>query len=372
MIPRHDPIHCIVPPHMLRALAVHQDERLREVAVHTLLESSRLRGRREVLAEFPPPPSNDSRRRAIFDTRRASSLPGVPVRVEGDDDAPDRAVDELAAALGAAYNLLLGAFDRDSIDGGGMELIGSIRCDDGFDNAYWDGRQVVVGQGDGIVFTGFTGAVDVIGHELAHGVVQFTSKLAYTGQSGALNESFSDVFGSLVKQYSEGHDAASADWLIGAGLFAPGIGGAGLRSLKEPGSAYDDPQLGGKDPQPAHMSRYIRTVDDHGGVHLNSGIANRAFYLVAQQLGGHAWGDPGRIWYETLVRLWPTAQFQDCANVSYDVAAECFGTGSPQQQAVAEAWSEVGLPVACQERPQLRTNIMNPVAHANGRGHLKS
>ena len=122
-------------------------------------------------------------------------------------------------------------------------------------NAFWDGAQMVFGDGDGEIFGNFTGSIDVTGHELTHGVTQYTANLSYEGQSGALNESISDVFGSLAKQHHRGQSAADADWLIGADIFRPGVSGVALRSLKAPGTAYDDPRLG-RDPQPAHMSGY--------------------------------------------------------------------------------------------------------------------
>ena len=117
----------------------------------------------------------------------------------------------------------------------------------------------------------------MVAHELSHGVTETEAGLIYFEQSGALNESLSDVFGSLVKQYYLKQTADRADWLIGEGLLAAGINGKGLRSMSEPGTAYDDPLLG-KDPQPAHMKDFIKTREDNGGVHLNSGIPNRAFY----------------------------------------------------------------------------------------------
>ena len=149
------------------------------------------------------------------------------------------------------------------------------------------------------MFNRFTVAVDVIGHELTHGVTQFEAKLAYWDQSGALNESFSDIFRSLVKQKKLNQTADQADWLIGAGLFTSNVKGLAIRSMKEPGTAYDDPLLG-KDPQPAHMRHYVNTTSDNGGVHINSGIPNRAFYLAALEIGGHAWERAGKIWYMTF------------------------------------------------------------------------
>src|SRR5436305_5152026 len=147
-------------------------------------------------------------------------------------------------------------------------------------NAMWNGRQMIYGDGDGKLFNRFTSSLDVIGHELTHGVTQFTAGLDYSGQSGALNENISDAFGIMTKQWSLNLTVRESDWLIGASLLAPGINGKGIRSMKEPGSAYDDPQLG-KDPQPGHMRKYVETSEDNGGVHINSGIPNRAFYLAA-------------------------------------------------------------------------------------------
>ena len=158
---------------------------------------------------------------------------------------------------------------------------------------------MVFGDGDGQIFNRFTIALDVIGHELAHGVTEDESRLQYFNQSGALNESMSDVFGSLIKQSIKKQTADQANWLIGQGLLAAGINGVASRSMKDPGSAFDDPILG-KDPQPKHMKDFVQTFDDNGGVHINSGIPNYAFYQVASRLGGYAWGKASRIWYDTL------------------------------------------------------------------------
>src|SRR5205814_8174093 len=144
---------------------------------------------------------------------------------------------------------------------------------------------MVYGAGDGEIFTHFTGAIDVVGHELSHGVTQFTSALVYEAQSGALNEHFSDVIGILVKQWKNKLTAAKSDWLIGKGVLAASVRGAALRSMKAPGTAYNDPNTIGRDPQPAHMKHFLDTDQDNGGVHINSGIPNKAFYNVAIALG---------------------------------------------------------------------------------------
>jgi hypothetical protein len=175
-------------------------------------------------------------------------------------------------------------------------------------------------------------------------VTESTAGLDYNGQSGALNESVSDVFGSLVKQRALGQTADQADWLIGADLLAPGVKGVALRSMKAPGTAYDDPRLG-KDPQPADMSGYVETSDDNGGVHLNSGIPNRAFYLVASAVGGHAWEAPGQIWYDVLTgsAIRSDCDFATFARLTVEAATARFGAGSTQAAAVQEAWATVGV-----------------------------
>lgn len=148
----------------------------------------------------------------------------------------DQAVNDAYDALGATYDLYSDIFQRDSIDGRDMRLVASVHYGKKFDNAFWDGQQMVFGDGDGKLFLGFTKAIDVVGHELTHGVTQYTANLEDHKQSGALNESFSGVFGSLVKQYHAKEDAHSADWLIGEGILGPSIKGQALRSMAEPGT----------------------------------------------------------------------------------------------------------------------------------------
>ena len=235
------------------------------------------------------------------------------------------------------------SYGRNSIDGAGLPMISTVHYGENYDNAFWNGDQMVYGDGDGTLFTAFTGPIDVTGHELTHGVTQYTAGLDYFGQSGALNESMSDVFGSLIKQYYKGQTADQADWLIGEGLLAEAVHGVALRSMKEPGTAYDDPQLG-KDPQPAHMDHFVRTSRDNGGVHINSGIPNRAFYLAAAEIGGNAWEKAGKVWYDTLTGgLASDTDFAAFAAATVATATKLFGSGSAELTAVRNAWTGVGI-----------------------------
>lgn len=343
----------IIPPHVLDRLAQTEDPRLHEPARRTLEHDGSLRTRRRVTAlrgvyaDSSAGTPSETPRRTIYDARHRTTLPGTKVHAEGDAPGKDATVNRAHAGLGATFDLYLKVYGRHSIDDCGLPLNATVHYGEKYNNAFWDGEQMVFGDGDGDVFLDFTIPVDVIGHELTHGVVQHTANLEYYGQSGALNESLADVFGSLIKQYALGQSAEQADWLIGAGLLGPGVDkGAALRSMKAPGTAYDDDVLG-KDPQPATMDDYVRTSRDNGGVHINSGIPNHAFYLLATALGGNAWERAGRIWYATLTggELANDAQFADFARLTVASARTLYGEGDVTQ-AVLKAWSQVGVPTA--------------------------
>lgn len=344
-------IHCrIVPPYLLQALAESRGHALADRARRTLDLDQALRSARSAprtMATTSAAPASNrtgtggAPRRSIHDAKGSETLPGVLVRNEGDPASRDTAVDQAYDGLGDTYAFWWQVFGRDSLDGRGLPLVATVHYGHAYDNAFWNGEQMVFGDGDGEIFLGFTRSLDVIGHELAHGVTQYTSNLAYSGQSGALNESISDVFGVLVKQHTLGQTADQADWLIGADLLAPGVKGVALRSMAAPGTAYDDPRLG-KDPQPASMSGYVSTSDDNGGVHLNSGIPNRAFHLVATTLGGNAWEAPGQIWWDTVTgQIATDCDFATFAQLTLAAATRRYGAGSPEEAAVAQAWRTV-------------------------------
>ncbi|MEV6010036.1 M4 family metallopeptidase [Streptomyces sp. NPDC051976] len=345
------PVFCsIVPPHVLDKLARSEDAALSGPARRTLEHDSLQRTRRRLTTVIGATAvtgaaASDQPQRTIHDAKHQDALPGRRVRAEGAKPSKDASVNRAYDALGATFETYLKAYGRHSIDDAGLPLVASVHYLQDYNNAFWNGQQMVFGDGDGRIFLDFTLPLDVIGHELTHGVTQYTANLDYFGQSGALNESVSDVFGSLIKQFTLGQSAEAADWLIGAGLLAPGVNGHALRSMKEPGTAYDDPQLG-KDPQPGTMDGYVQTSRDNGGVHINSGIPNHAFYLLAAELGGNAWEHAGQIWYDTLTggKLSAQAQFADFATATAAAAHSRYGDGV-QYQAVLKAWSQVGVPV---------------------------
>ncbi len=347
-----NPIHSIIPPYILEAIVRNGTPRQRKIAKQSLAETEVFRAIRISKPESRTLPftsvTSPHKNRLVYNTSNSAKLPGTLVRNEGQQPLKDVVVNEAYDGLGATFDLFWDIFHRNSIDNAGMDLIATVHYRNKYDNAFWNGNQMVFGDGDGSIFNRFTIAIDVIGHELTHGVTGETAGLEYMNQPGALNESVSDVFGSMVKQYSQNpkQTSAQADWLIGAGLLTPDIKGIALRSMKAPGTAYDDPVLGGKDPQPAHMDNYDKTNSDNGGVHINSGIPNHAFYLAAIALGGYSWEKAGRIWYETLIdsRLSSTAQFSDFASLTVVNASRIFGDA--ERDTVLNAWQQVGISVS--------------------------
>jgi Zn-dependent metalloprotease len=362
--PHPTPHTAIVPPYLLARIALTAAPRFDEAADaarRSLLRDAPMLEWRAAgeLPSFmaPEPRARDERPaaapgtaprpdRRISDAEGDDKLPGRLVRREGAPRTGDPSVDDAYDGLGETFEMFARVYSRDSIDDAGMPLEATVHFGDRYDNAFWNGERMVFGDGDGEIFRGFTHSLSVIGHELSHGLTERTARLRYQGQSGALNEHVSDVFGALVEQYASGQDAESATWLIGEGVFTDAVEGRAIRSMKEPGTAYDDDILG-RDPQPDHFDRYIETDDDNGGVHLNSGIPNRAFALAAIELGGFAWEHVGRVWYDVLTsgRLSPTSDFREFATQTVRSARERFGRDSAEERAIAGGWSAVGIEV---------------------------
>ncbi|WP_407309741.1 M4 family metallopeptidase [Pseudomonas sp. nanlin1] len=339
-----------IPPYILKHLIANGSEPQRAKASGTLRHVNSLRHnpgpptalpRQAAVAERGPA---GELRRSVHDAQNGTQLPGKLVRAEGQRASGDPAVDEAYDALGATHDFFWRIYGRDSIDNRGFALVGTVHYDKDYQNAFWDGAQMVFGDGDGEIFNRFTLSLDVIAHELAHGVTESEAGLVYAYQSGALNESMSDVFGALTQQFVQEQTADQADWLIGADLLTDQVKGVALRSMANPGTAYDDPVLG-KDPQPAHMDDYIDTQDDNGGVHLNSGIPNRAFYLASLAIGGFAWARAGQVWYDTLCdkRLSNVAEFSDFAGLTITNAKSRFSAEPRVAEAIAKAWEQVGV-----------------------------
>jgi Zn-dependent metalloprotease len=342
----HNSLQCILPSSVLSRMARSDDPAVRDAALDAMALDHRFRlARAESAARIGgrgAAPVTFARvggqvNRAIYDKKHSTTQTlGHVVRHEGHAPVGDAAVDEAYDGLGDTYDYYWSVFQRDSIDGQGRALHGCVHYGTAYPNAFWDGHAMFFGDGDGQYLTRTTAGIDVIGHELTHGVTQYEANLVYSGQSGALNESISDVFGIQVKQKALGQSAEASDWLIGADIVGPALAPA-LRSMKDPGKAnpHDD--------QPADMDGYV--VD--GDVHTNSGIPNRAFYLVASALGGNSWDAAGPIWYAALRdnRLNPSATFQEFARLTVANAQQTYGAQSKEADAVTNAWTTVKVPL---------------------------
>lgn len=351
------PHNCFIPPFILQEISQNGTAAQQEHARHSIASSWQFRVSRAAttgalsVLEADDLAVSTVMERLVYDAQNSSLLPGRLVMGEGDPPTDDKTVNEAYVGAGATYDLFKHTYGRNSIDDRGMPIISTVHYGIGYDNAFWNGRQMVYGDGDEDLppeqrlFNRFTVSIDIMGHELTHGITQYETGLLYNEQPGALNEAISDIFGILVKQYYENLTVDESDWLIGKGLFTENVAGTAIRSMKEPGSAYDDPVLG-KDPQPGHMDDYVTTTEDAGGVHINSGILNHAFYVTSMELGGHAWEKAGQIWYVAMSeKLFATADFNDAARLTYSAAGELFGKGSLEQKAVRFGWTEVGLSV---------------------------
>lgn len=313
-----------VPPYLLARVAP------ASLVVDDSLRSARLLAR-------PPAAAAPGVAWTVHSADGGTALPGRPVRSAGEPESGDLAVDEAASGITGALALFDEVYGRSSYDGRGASVSATVHYGRDYDNAFWDGVQLVFGDGDGRVFGRFTADVGVLGHELTHAVTEHAAGLRYQDQPGALNESVSDVFAACLEQRLLGQTAADASWLIGARIFVPGVRARALRDMAAPGTAYDDPVLG-RDPQVGHLDDYVVTADDNGGVHLNSGIPNRAFHLAAVAIGGTTWEGAGRIWYDALTggEVGPGTEFAGFAAATVRAA----GTHA---DAVGSAWEAVGV-----------------------------
>lgn len=293
----------------------------------------------------------------VHDAESRTTLPGTPARSAGEPETGDVAVDEAATGIEATLQMFLDDLARDSHDGAGAPVSLTVHYGSRYNNAFWDGTQLVFGDGDGRVFERFTKPVDVLAHEFSHAVVDHTADLTYRGQSGALNESVADAFASCLKQRLLGQQAGEGDWLIGQGIFTPAIQARALRDMAAPGTAYDDPEIGA-DPQVGHMDDYVETTADNGGVHLNSGIPNKAFQLAAVAIGGTSIAGAGRIWYDALVG----GDVPSGATFATFAAATVAAAGG-HADAVQDAWAQVGVEIdaaAGETGPQVPPSPQQP------------
>lgn len=233
---------------------------------------------------------------------------------------------------GAVYDFYNEMFNRNSLDGNGMTIKSFVHYKMNYNNAFWDGYEMVYGDGDGVQFTYFSGDLDVVAHEMTHGVTDYEADLVYKAQSGALNESMSDVFGVLVETYDKaGGDKSkwsfnAEDWVVGDEIYTPNIPGDYLRSLANPSRD--------------HMDEYLYTTQDYGGVHTNCGIPNKAAFLIAQSIGMEK---TAKIYYKALTDIMTPETDFAMAYLSLRDAAAALGYGDDVSSAIKYAFEQVGI-----------------------------
>jgi len=274
----------------------------------------------------------------VYDAKNTQRLPGTRARFEPEAPISDE-------VLNAIYENCLGTrkFHRDilginSMDNRGMDYISTGHYGKKYNNALNNGVQMCYGDGDQVIFATFV-KPDIDAHECGHQVTKETCDLEYYKWPGILNEHISDVDGAVSRQYNLNLSSAQDSWLIGPGIFMPSISGVALRSMLAPGTAYNDGRLG-KDPQPDHMSRFLDTEQDNGGVHINSGIPNKAFAVWSQSAGGYAFEKTYPIWWATRKQIHSDCDFQTFADATVANARQL----SPNEVSrLRDAWNAVGI-----------------------------
>jgi Zn-dependent metalloprotease len=283
--------------------------------------------------------------RHVYDCRNRTKLRRNLTRFEGDGEVSDQVINNSYDNAGFIREFYKTNFDWVSYDNSNSNLHLNVHYSRSYNNAFWDGDDMVFGDGDGVIFTNFGNSLDVTAHEMTHGVVQFTANLVYQGQPGALNEHMADVFGVVIRQHTEGETSTpeTANWLVGDSIMGPTLQGQAIRNMKAPGTAYDN-QYMGQDPQPDHMDNYYAGSSDNYGVHINSGIPNKVFYLTSV-----AFGDTMKsayLWFETLKTMNSNENFETFKTKTLNKTSELEGLGQVPAGAVAmveQAFSTVGL-----------------------------
>jgi Zn-dependent metalloprotease len=257
----------------------------------------------------------DERDRKTYDANQTTNIPGILERSEGDGPTGDQDVDNAHNFAGATYDYYYITHSRDSYDNQGATIISTTHYGSNYLNAFWNGEQMVYGDGFPVN--------DVAAHELTHAVTEHTANLEYRWQYGALNESFSDIFGAMVDRN---------DWLMGEDLPPQILGGReAIRDLSNPPS-FD---------QPDHTKDWVETCSDNEGVHTNSGITNKAYYNIATAITKDK---AERIFYRTLtVYLHTTSSLEDARAGALQSAQDLYGSNSTEYNAVRDGFNAVGL-----------------------------
>jgi len=343
--------HCkcfcaIIPPHIVAELAKNGEI---VVQYHQLRHETDIRDKRsdKITTVYGQGflGTDGFGKRTLYDCNGGTVLRASLKRDENEGPVQDPVVNSVFTNTGLVRDFFRTQYNYNSVDDHGADLILNVHYSKSFDNAFWDGDEMIFGDGDGVIFCNFATALDITGHELTHGVVQHTSGLIYDGQPGALNEHIADVFGVTIRQFYEKQTdkPETANWLIGDTIMGPSLQGQAVRNMKAPGTAYNNTKMG-KDQQPDHMLHYFSGESDNHGVHYNSGIPNKVFYCVAVGFGDTL--KAALLWFETLKALEPNDNFAVFKAKLLDKARSLAGNKLIPDNAVGiatDAFVSVGL-----------------------------
>ncbi len=338
---------CLLPPHITEALSKRANSSGSALLTH--INTQGIRANRTLLSAKKPTIEDVKLEKATINRRIYSAegselLPGQLVWKEGDPAPKQIQVKEVAEHQQIIFDCLREVFDFSGIDGRGSTAIAIVNYGDGYVNACWNGAALLYGNGNGQEFGRFTSSLSVTAHETGHGIQESRNSLGYLGQNGAINEHLSDVIAVVVDQWSQNQTVSEGTWLVGAEIFNPWMRSLEVRAVRDfanPGFAYDSEILGGRDPQVAHMNMLYTGSRDGGGLHINSGILNLAFFNSAIELGGYIWeSGVAHVWWQAMQGLSEEVKFKDFAEKLRSIAQS---RNKLVNKAVSDGLKDVGL-----------------------------
>jgi Zn-dependent metalloprotease len=337
----------IIPEDVLRRLA--QDASLSDAqraafrdTANVDVEFRKLRAQAARLSQVaqaiagPAPLAKALPKISVYTCNHTQSLPGV--HIASPAKSADTTVKHVYAETTSLATFYKKVFGRNSVDGAGMTLVSSTHYGNKYNNAFWNGSQMTYGDGDGQIFVDFSRGNDVIGHELTHGVTQHSLQLGYADEPGGLNESISDCFGSMFRQWEANQTVDKADWLIGKDIMGPKSLAKNLTCLRDMADPAASHCLA---PQPAKYAQITPGMDPH----YSSGPPNLAFCTACKAAGGNSWERVGQVWYKAVTGFGPSPdmKMKDFADRTRAVVAQLFPGDAAMGAPVDAGWKQVGL-----------------------------
>lgn len=358
--------HCtIIPDHMLKkVIDKHRTdckEHKENIELKNLHHGETVRKLRKNYFVKHEEILSDGQPLSVYSMGNSSSDHRLPGSLKRNSDKPyprDNSVNHAYDGTKNTYEFYWQIFKRHSIDDKKMPIVSAVHYGHGYNNAFWNGKYMVFGDGDGQIFGDFTVPQDVTAHELTHGVSQYSvaashmgDGLGYEGETGGINEAISDIFGTMVKQWGQKQDVSHADWKIGIGLLLSQNGHVyALRDMLNPGQGYVNHPVLGTDPQIWRYSDYVELAKSSDvDPHISSGIMNKAFALAAKELenpSGHSWDRLGPIFYDALKSFVPEEVFNVAADKTVLSAQKLYGKGGAEEKALRNAWGTVEVKIS--------------------------